>query len=176
MIARHAELCEFLLGCIDTVPFLRENLRKKDMINALDEEALRSFFDFDLTLGLFVRGGTYERDASLRGQVEDVELTVVIGGRNLSSDAAALGAGAEPGCWDVLEAVRALFSSDGWKNQRGNIRDIEPIRWRMLHAVSGQAVLGLELRIELARPLTITNNFEMYGTGYTEQPENWRAA
>ena len=65
-----------------------------------------------------------------------------------------------------LEAVRALFSSDGWKNGRGNIRDIEPIRWRMLHAVSGLAILGLELRIELARPLTITNIFEIYGTGY----------
>lgn len=166
MITRHAELCEFVLTCIDAVPFLRDSVRKKDIIHALDEDALRSFFDFDLTLGLFVRGGAYDVDESLRGQVEAVELIVVIGGRNLSADTAPLGASSEPGCWDVLESVRALFSSDAWKVQRGNIRDIEAVRWRMLHAVSGLAILGLELRIELFRPMTITRNMDIYGAGY----------
>lgn len=166
MIAGHAELCEFVLGCIDTVPFLRENLRRKEVIHALDEDALRSFFDFDLTLGLFVRGGAYERDASLRGQIESVDLIVVIGGRNLVGGAAPLGTDGDPGCWDVLEAVRALFSSDAWQQRRGNIRGIEPVSWRMLHAVSGLAILGLELRIELVRPLTMTRNIDIYGAGY----------
>lgn len=149
MIARHTELCEDLLAKMGEVPFLADNLRKLEILPALDRETLRSFFDHGLVLGIFVAGGEYVHDIGLRGQVEAVELVLAIGAANLSSPAAALGSEGEPGCWDVLETVREFFARQPlW----ANIRSIEAKKWRSLLAMSGLAVIGLEVRIELVRP------------------------
>ena len=166
MITRHAELAEHLLAQLDQVPFLASNLRKKDMLLALDQDSLRTFFDYDLSLGVFVAGGAYLLEPDLRAQAEEVEVIIAIGSRNLSSDVASLGAGDELGCWDLLEQLRQFYTNGAWLKDRGNIDTIQMRRWRTLLAISGLAILGLEIKVRLLRPVSRTDNLERFGSGY----------
>lgn len=171
MITRHGELLEWLLAGLKQVPFLA-GCRKMGVLHDLGREALLGYFDSDLSIGAFASGGSYNEEVELRGQTEDTDVVIVIGSRNLIAPEASLGAGDEPGCWDVLEAVRQCYS--GWtrdqetgdrKQEAGNISTIIPRRWRALYSEDGVAILGLELRVTLFRAVP-QGHMDSFGAGY----------
>ncbi|MDR3089850.1 MAG: hypothetical protein LBU39_08540 [Desulfobulbaceae bacterium] len=155
---RHAELLETIIGHLAAIPLLQTASRKIGILGDLDRDALLSFFDHGLCLGVFAQGGKYQDDASLRGQIEEVDARLIIGAIDLSADhAAALGGGGEPGCWEALEAIREFYAAGRWRQsgRTGNILAITMRAWRQLLAENGMAIISLELEVSLLRPVAL---------------------
>ncbi len=168
MIVRHTELSEFLIEVMNQVNYLK-SIRSKELIETLDEATLKTFFNYDMAIGVYIHGGNYEYSPEIRAQEETVEVVLVVGSQNLSGTGAPLGSGSEPGGWDVLESLRELFTGSKWKkNGQQNVKEIVPKRWRMLHSEAGSAVLGMDMQVSLNRLVATDINLgrDIFGAGY----------
>ena len=161
-ISNPQTLCDWLLGILGQVPLL-DRLNRMEVIESLEEKALKRFFDYDTALGLYVHGGTFEGKEL---QIETVAVAVVIGCRDLSSRSASLGTDDDPGAWQYLEAVREALS--GPDNNGTNIRDCGPVRWRTLKSGNNLSILGMDLQVRVARPARqdINTALGTFGAGY----------
>lgn len=155
-------LCDWLIERLEKVPAL-SGLNRMEVIESLEEKSLKRFFDYNTALGLYVHGGDFGGED---GQIETMAVCVVIGCRNFSSASASLGTNDEPGAWQYLEAVRqALTCPD---TSGSNIQGCVPVKWRTIVSRNDLAVLGMDLKIRVARPARqdINAALNVYGAGY----------
>lgn len=155
-------LCDWLMEILGKVPAL-SGLNRMEVIESLEEKSLKQFFDYDTALGLYVHGGEFEGTGM---QIEVVAAAVIIGCRDLSSSSASLGTNDDPGAWQYLEAVRQSLT--GMDLSETNIQGCVPVRWRTIISRGNLAVLGMDLRIRVARPVRVNMNtaLDTYGAGY----------
>lgn len=160
-------LCDWLLGVLSQVPVL-SRLNRMEVIESLEEKSLKQFFDYDTALGLYVHGGDFTGNEA---QVETMAVAVVIGCRNFSSASASLGTNDDPGAWQYLEAARQALT--GPETAGTNIQECVPVRWRTIESRKDLAVLGIDLKIRVARPARqdINTALKFFGAGYGGENE-----
>ena len=114
-------------------------------------------------VGTWCPSGRFEGDQF--SQLETCPIYVICAGVNYRNPAAARRGDTEhPGAHHLAECARRVITAWG---QEGNLKNIRPLSWRLAWSNPQIAVVVLEARVELARPLTPTQEeTQSYGSDY----------
>ncbi len=138
IIANHNQLTEYIASRLSELPLLANNEVPVVALGSLDKDVLTDFLARDTAVGLYIHGGTFQQHGLV--EEEEVSLAVVIGCRNYATETASL--------------------------TGSNISAVTNATWRNILVRADLAVLGLDVKITLARPLPDHNLQEVYGAGY----------
>ncbi len=166
-IPNHDVLTEYISRELGKLPLIADNEVRVTALGSLDKDSLADFFDYGTSVGLYIHGGEFEQEGMV--ELEHAAVAIVIGCRNYAGDTASLGTDDDPGAWHYLESIRNALT--GMDIRGTNIHEIKSVQWRNLLVRADMAVLGLDMRITLARPLPDHDLQDIYGAGYGQGEE-----
>ncbi len=162
ILANHDALTVWLAERLRVLPLISGNDVRVDVLGALDKDSLADFFDYDVSVGLYVHGGEYEQQGMALS--EKVALAVVIGARNVAGNTASLGTDDDPGAWHYLESIRLAITD--MDTNGTNMQGIRCLGWKNLLVRADMAIVGLDVEVTLVRAVSEHDLLGVYGAGF----------